>query len=74
MYDEGKGVKQDYHRAVAFYVKACDAGNATSCGTLGFMYSKGSGVQKNPETARKLISKACSMGSDFYCMYMKTMQ
>ena len=31
LYDDGRGVKQDYFKASTFYKKACDGGDADGC-------------------------------------------
>ena len=39
MYDNKKGVKQDYEKAFELYTKSCDIGNnALGCSNLGFFY------------------------------------
>ena len=39
MYDNKKGVKQDYEKAFELYTKSCDIGNdALGCRNLGFLY------------------------------------
>ena len=47
--------------------KACDDGNAISCGSLGFLYVKGQGVKQDYEKASELYSKACDMGEANGC-------
>ena len=42
--------------------KACDDGNAISCGSLGFLYGNGQGVRQDYKKASELYSKACDMG------------
>ena len=42
--------------------KACDDGNAISCGSLGFLYDNGQGVRQDYKKASELYSKACDMG------------
>jgi TPR repeat protein len=34
-YENGTGVPQDSVRAKDYYIKACDAGDAASCGRVG---------------------------------------
>ena len=39
MYDNKKGVKQDYEKAFELYTKPCNIGNdALGCRNLGFLY------------------------------------
>ena len=44
MYEKGKGVKQDYNKAVKWYTKSAEQGYADAQCNLGYMYSHGEGV------------------------------
>jgi TPR repeat protein len=51
MYDEGKGVEQDFKEAVKWYQKAADQGDAMAQFNLGAMYGNGQGVEQDNVTA-----------------------
>ncbi|OJA03847.1 hypothetical protein BGC33_00795, partial [Bathymodiolus thermophilus thioautotrophic gill symbiont] len=40
-YEIGKGVKQDYLKAAAFYRKGCGLNDSLGCANLGLLYLKG---------------------------------
>lgn len=62
MYEEGKGVPQDYVQAVSWYRKAAEQGDAKGQSLLGFMYALGQGVPKNPVIAYALLNIAGAQG------------
>ena len=66
-YTEGKGVRQDFHKAFAYYKKSCDLGEAGGCNDLGVFYSKGKGVKQNKTIAKQYYGKACDLGSQIGC-------
>ena len=47
MYEEGKGVLQDYKQAVSWYRKAAEQGSALGQSNLGRMYKEGKGVPRD---------------------------
>ncbi|MBW1965567.1 MAG: sel1 repeat family protein, partial [Deltaproteobacteria bacterium] len=51
MYYFGKGIKQDYVKAVKWYLKASEQGNAKAQNILGWMYNFGKGVQQDETEA-----------------------
>ena len=53
MYEEGKGVAQDYEEAVKWYGLAAKQGHALSQNTLGLMYDVGAGVTQDYKEAVK---------------------
>ena len=53
MYDQGKGVAQDYSAAMKWYQKAADQGYAYAQCSLGDMYDLGKGVDQSDATAVK---------------------
>lgn len=67
MYEDGKGVKQDYFKAAKLYQKACDGGDARGCFNLGGMYYRGHGVKRNKTNAKELYDKACNMKLQLGC-------
>ena len=62
MYENGKGVTQDYKEALKWYPKAAEQGNAYGQNSLGIMYDSGHGVPKNHAEAVKWFSKAAEQG------------
>ena len=69
MYDNGKGVKQDYFEAVKWYRKVAEQGNANAQVLLGFLYILGKGVQRNKALAKEWFGKACDNGDQEGCEY-----
>src|ERR1035437_5616552 len=62
MYQNGKGVPQDYAQALAWYRKAVDQNLSTGQYNLGFMYEDGEGVTKDYAQALLLYRKAADQG------------
>ena len=62
MYNNGKGVRQDYAKAHNWYLKAASQGNATAQNNLGVMYSDGQGVRQDYAKAHDWYLKAASQG------------
>ena len=62
MYENGHGVEQSYEKAVEWYRKAADQGNAAAQYNLGNMYSWGKGVEQSNEKAAEWYRKAADQG------------
>ena len=62
MYNEGKGVEQDFKEAVKWYRKAADQGDATAQYNLGVMHEIGEGVEQDFKEAVKLYQKSAEQG------------
>lgn len=73
MYYEGKGVRQDYHKAHELYKKACDMEYGIACNNLGYLYGNGQGVKQNLPTAKQYFGKACDFGNQMGCDNYKTL-
>lgn len=58
MYEEGRGVRQNYATAAKWYQKAADYGLPSAQFKLGLMYEEGRGVRQNYATAANLYSEA----------------
>lgn len=58
----GKGVRQNYSKALEFYLQAAKQGDAESQFISGGMYYRGMGVEENFSTAFKLLHKAAING------------
>ena len=63
MYYYGKGVEQNYNKAVELYQKGADLGDARAFCNLGVMYEFGKGVNQNYNKAVELYQKACDLGN-----------
>lgn len=64
MYDDGKGVPQDYKQAVVWYRKAAEQGSSSGQILLGTMYDDGRGVPQNYKEAVTWYRKAAEQGDD----------
>ena len=62
MYQNGRGVSQDYRQAVEWYRKAAEQGYAQAQTNLGFMYEKGRGVAQGDRQALEWYRKAAEQG------------
>jgi len=63
LYNDGRGVPQDYTEAVKWYRKSAEQGNAAGQANLGTMYSAGRGVPLNYGEAVKWFRKATEQGN-----------
>ena len=61
-YFEGDGVRQDFTKAMEFYQKAAELGDAAALNAIGDMYSLGLGTEKNDQTAFEYYMKAADAG------------
>ena len=73
MYNNGRGVEQNYNKAVELYQKAADLGDSGACYNLGLMYNEGLGVNQNYNKAVELYQKACDLGNDDACYNLGNM-
>jgi TPR repeat protein len=73
LYALGKGVRQDYARAMEYYTAACRKEEAGGCFGLGMMYSRGNGVIRDGYRAFKLFQKACYFGMPLGCQAVREM-
>lgn len=71
IYDEGKGVPQDFEQAVYWYTKASEQGDASAQCRLGSMYRDGEGVVKDSEQAIYWYTKAAEQGSLGAPLYLR---
>jgi TPR repeat protein len=63
MYYKGEGVKQDYDKAVEWWNKASDRGDAQAKFNLGLMYFSGKGMKVDAAKGVKLWRQAAEMGN-----------
>ena len=68
MYDNGHGVRQDYHKAHELWTKACNMDYEDSCHNLGALYLEGLGVKQNLSIAKQYYGKACDLGLQNSCV------
>lgn len=73
MYDSGRGVRQDYTKAVQWYRKAAEQGNAKAQYNLGLMYANGKGARQNLVIAKEWFGKACDNGLQQSCDDYRTL-
>ncbi len=59
----GRGVDQDYAKAMEWYRKAADQGYADAQSNVGVLYENGMGVAKDIEQARAWYQKAADQGN-----------
>ncbi len=62
MYQNGKGVPQDYAEAIKWYHKVAEQGFAPAQHNLGFMYQNGQGVPQDYAEAVKWYRRAADQG------------
>nr|WP_314240039.1 tetratricopeptide repeat protein [uncultured Campylobacter sp.] len=67
LYQNGKGVRQNYKKAKELYTRACDAGDANGCHNLGVFYVNGKGVKQDKRVAKEYFCKTCDMGEQSGC-------
>ena len=60
---KGLGVEQDYTKALEWFTKSAEQGNATAQVSLGYMYSHGEGVEQDYAKALEWYLKAAEKGS-----------
>jgi hypothetical protein len=64
LYDDGRGVAQDYAEAVCWYRKAADQGHAAAQYNIGWLYMNGRGVAQDMAQARAWMQKAAAVGDE----------
>lgn len=62
LYQEGRGVAQDYTRARALYEEPAAQGNARALNNLGLFYVRGTGVPQDYARAAEYFSAAAELG------------
>ena len=69
MYDEGRGILQDYKEAVKWYRLAAEQGNAMAQANLGLMYGEGKGVLQDYIYAHMWLNISASLGDEIASEY-----
>ena len=62
MYEQGRGVPQDYTKAVDWYRKAAEQNEPSAQYSLGLMYDQGTGVPRNLSEANHWYALAAKNG------------
>lgn len=62
MYEKGKGIVQDYDKAIMWYETAAKRNNPQALNNLAHMYQKGYGVKKDYKTAIDYLLRAAKLG------------
>ena len=63
MYEDKKGVAQDYYKARELFQKAADAGNFSAMEDFGLLWENSNGGGQNYGKARKWYQKAADAGN-----------
>lgn len=63
MYTEGKGVEQDYSKAIELYKNAAANGNSTALIRLGLIYTEGKLVEKDYSKAIDYFKQSAKLGN-----------
>ena len=63
LYEDGRGVQQDYKRAAYWYAEAAKADFSEALNNLGVLYIVGNGVPKDSKKAAKLFTQAANQGN-----------
>ena len=64
LYEKGRGVRQDYHKAREWYEKAAVQGLPEAQMNLGILYNQGRGVRQDYQKAGEWYEKAAAQGAD----------
>ncbi|HIU97479.1 MAG TPA: sel1 repeat family protein, partial [Candidatus Ornithoclostridium faecigallinarum] len=59
------GVKQDWQKAVEWYAKAAEQGDAVAQCNLGICYANGQGVKQDRQKAIEWYTKAAQQGDEY---------
>jgi len=58
----GKGIRQNYDRALDIYREMCEDRHGESCFRGGELYDKGAGSYRSPKRAASMLKDACDFG------------
>ncbi|WP_121756247.1 tetratricopeptide repeat protein [Helicobacter felis] len=74
-FEQGYSYSQnkEYGKALQYYQKAANMGNANAYSNLGVMYANGDGVGQDKEAARQYYKKACDLGDQQGCQNLKAL-
>ena len=71
MYYSGDGLEQDKQKAVYWFTKAAEQGDAEAQYNLAVMYDKGNGIEQNRSLAKKYYQQACEWYHKNACSKLK---
>ena len=63
LYDDGRGVTQDYGEAMRWYLRAAEKGDAVAMNYIGDIFENGHGVAKDIGAAVKWFRRAAALGN-----------
>ena len=61
-YQTGERVRQDYGKAMEWYLKAAEAKDGLACERVAYMYDRGLGVTANKEESLKWLRRSADLG------------
>jgi hypothetical protein len=67
MFEEAKGVPEDFEAARDFHNKGCTYGSGQGCYSLGLFYKLGKSSIKSPEKAAEYFAAGCKLGFQPAC-------
>lgn len=67
LYSDGKGVRQDYSKALKWFKKSADQNNEPAQSQMGIIYEFGYGVRQNKTIAKEWYGKSCDNGYQGSC-------
>lgn len=70
-YESGLGVEADISKAVRYYKKAAEKGNAFAMAHYGCALANGEGVRKNKKSAMEWLIKAAMKGDEGAILILK---
>lgn len=74
VFGAGKGVGQNYQKALKAFERSCAVDFADSCVLAGYLYFRGKGTRQSTAKARELYGKACDLGHQGACNLYNGMQ
>lgn len=74
VFGAGKGVGQNYQKALSAFERSCAVDFADSCALAGYLYLRGKGTRQSTAKARELYGKACDLGHQGACDLYNGMQ
>jgi TPR repeat protein len=74
MYEVGAFVPKDLARAVVFYRKGCERGDAIGCRNLGSHYEQGAGTPADKTKALEAYKLGCNREDQPSCNALKRLQ
>jgi TPR repeat protein len=73
MYEQGRGVQQDYREATRWYLMSAEQGDADSQSHLGYLYENGLGAARDDKLAAQWYARAADQGNVYSEACLATM-